>query len=197
MNTTWLSRILLMMAVAILPAQASGAAADSLSQPPADNYAFTVEAMGGITFNTKEDNFKSKKFHLSPSFRLMWKPDHRLNIGIESTYMTVQNIDFTKNKNKISAKMEAVPVFLLFNMNVLYLDLTAGIGVSYMSSTIEVQNEESRATNWHYCFNFGLGYTLIITDNFGVGLEGKIFTLTKTDDRIASLYLKLVYNFLY
>lgn len=162
-----------------------------------NDMAFSLELMGGATYNLKEDNFKSKKLDLSPSVRFLWKPNHRLNIGIEAADIVVRRSDYEKNKSKLQARLEAVPVYLVFNMNMLSLDFTAGIGASYMKSTIEAFNDIAVSTNWHYCFTFGLGYSYNFSRSFGAGIEGKYYSLTKTDEMIGGLYLKLFYNLIY
>ena len=151
-----------------------------------------MEMMGGASYNLKEDNFKSTMINFSPSLRLLWKPDHRLNIGIETTYMMVRKTETEKNRQNLHAKLEALPIYLVFNMTVMNIDMTGGIGISYMKSTISAFNDLSIATDWHYCFNFAIGYSYYFTPGFGAGFETKLFSLSKTDDLALAAYLKLI-----
>ncbi len=197
MSTIWANSIRIAVAILLLPTliRAEELIADSTSAE-LDSY-FSAELMGGISYNLRDDVFKSQKINVSPSLRLLWKPGHRLNIGIESAYMTIRYIEIEKNKNKLSGHMEAIPLLLVFNMNAFYLDFTAGIGAGYVSSTIDVMKEVTTSTNWHYCFLFGLGYSYMFSDTFGLGLEGKLYSFTKTNEFVSSGVLKLIYNIPY
>jgi len=170
--------------------------------PYSDEFGVSMEFMGGMSYNLKDYKVKTKRLNISPSFRIMWNPNRKLNIGIETTYLLVgksdEDVDDTDfGKGKFEAELEALPIYLVFNMRLLKLDWTGGIGVSYMRSTILSFKEETISTNWYYCFNFGLGYTLDITKHFGIGLETKVFSLSKTNDLIAAGYLKFAYHIFY
>lgn len=195
MNITWVNRLILI--AALFPALLFAEEMDSDSRETERDYYFSAELMGGISYNLRDDIFKSQKMHISPSLRLLWKPDHRLYIGIETTYLTIRKIEIEKNKNKLQGRMEAIPILLVFNMNAFYLDFTAGIGAGYVSSTTDVMKEVTVATNWHYCFLFGVGYSLMFSDYIGLGLEGRLFSFTKTNEVVSSAVMKLVINFPY
>lgn len=164
---------------------------------PKKDFSFALELMGGISYNLNEDNYNSKKLGITPSVRILWMPDNRLNFGFETTYLLLRKTDKEKNKQVLKGRLEAVPVLLLFNMNVLAIDLTFGLGISYMRSTINAYNEISIANQWHYCFNFGAGFSFKISSRLDGGIEAKIYSLTKTDELISAAYLKLRYHFLY
>jgi hypothetical protein len=157
-------------------------------------YAVTIEAMGGASYNLEDDSFNSQKLNFSPSFRLMWRPDHRLYMGLETTYIIVRTTDYEKNKKNFEGKLEALPIYLVFMMDIYGVDLIGGLGAAYVRSTIDASNEISVATNWHYCFNFGIGYSIQISDSFASGLEAKLFSLTKTDEISGGIYLKFIYS---
>ncbi len=164
---------------------------------PKMDFSFALELMGGISYNLNEDNYNSKKLGITPSVRILWMPDNRLNFGFETSYLLLRKTDKEKNKQVLKGRLEAVPVLLLFNMNVLAIDLTFGLGVSYMQSTINAYNVTSIANQWHYCFNFGAGFSFKISSRLDSGIEGKIYSLTKTDELISTAYLKFRYHFLY
>jgi hypothetical protein len=197
MNFTWANRILLIFLPLLIPTvlQAEDLKTSAVESEPV--YSFSAELMGGASYNLRDDVFKSQKFNISPSMRLLWKPDHRLNIGIEATYMTIRKIEIEKNKNKLQGKMEAIPLLLIFNMKAFYLDFTAGIGAGYVSSTTDVMKEVTVATNWHYCFLFGVGYSIMVSDYFGLGLEGRMFSFTKTNEFVSAAALKLIFDIPY
>ena len=165
-------------------------------------YSWTLEAMGGVSYNLRKFEFKTKRLNYTPSLRLLWKPAHRLNIGVEASYLLLglgeDDINDKKyGKGKFEGRLEAVPVFLVFNMRFFTLDWTAGLGAAYMRSIIISFNEQAISYNWHYCFHLGLGFSFDIWDNFGIGMEGKTYAFTKTGQYLASLQLKLIYHFLY
>jgi hypothetical protein len=161
------------------------------------SYSVTIEAMGGASYNLEENSFNSDKLNFSPSFRLMWRPDHRLYMGLETTYIIVRTTEYEKNRKNFEGKLEAMPLFLVVMMDIYGIDLIGGLGAAYVRSMIDASNEISVATNWHYCFNFGLGYTIDLSDSFAGGLEAKLFSLTKTDEITGGVYLKFIYSIRY
>jgi hypothetical protein len=195
MNITWVNRLILIAALFPTLLIAEQTNTDSIASEPV--YSFSAELMGGMSYNLRDDIFKSQKLHITPSLRLLWKPDHRLNIGIETTYLTIRKIEIEKNKNKFQGRMDAIPILLVFNMNAFYLDFTAGIGAGYVSSTTDVMQEVTVATNWHYCFLFGVGYSHMFSDYMGMGIEGRLFSFTKTNEVVSSAVFKLIINIPY
>jgi len=192
-----------LLAAFILSVSVGSIFGDELDSIPVDNdFGITMEFMGGMSYNLKHYEISTDRLSFSPSFRILWNPNRKLNIGFETTYILVgksdediDNEDY--GKGKFDAKLEVLPIYIVFNMQLLALDWTGGVGISYMRSTINAYNEETISTNWSYCFNLGLGYTLDISKYLGIGLEAKLFSLSKTNDLLAAGYLKLAYHIFY
>jgi opacity protein-like surface antigen len=170
--------------------------------PENTDYSWTIEGMYGISYNLRTFNFKAKRLNYTPSVRILWKPEHRLNLGVEATYLMIAKTDEKLNDDnygsgRFEAILEALPIYAVFNMRLFYLDWTAGIGAAYMRSTVTSFGDEAISNNWHYCFNLGIGFSFDIWKNFGMGLEGKVFSFTKTNQYVATAHLKLIYHFLY
>jgi hypothetical protein len=118
-------------------------------------------------------------------------------MGLEMTYIIVRTTEYEKNKKNFEGELEALPLNLVVIMDVFGIDIIGGLGAAYVRSTIDASNEISVASNWHYCFNFGLGYTIDLSDSFATGFEAKLFSLTKTDEITGGVYLKMMYSLEY
>ncbi len=167
-----------------------------------NNFGITVETIGGLSYNLRSLKIKSKRINLFSSLRILWNSNRKLNIGIETSYLMIgQADDYKKDENlgtsKFDAKLDGIPISLVFNMRIWDLDWIVGIGTSYIISTISTDKEEIISTTWSYCFNFGLGYTIDISKHFGFGLETKFFSLSNSNYIIGAGTLKLVYHILY
>lgn len=167
-----------------------------------NGFGFTFEGLGGYSYNLQNFKFKAKRLSISPSLRLLWKSNRRLDIGLESMYIKIAESDVeidadNLGKGKFSAKLEAVPILVVFKMKLLYLDWTAGIGTAFMRSKVEILNDETETTAWHYCFNMGLGYTFDFSKSFGTGIEVKALTFTSINRYAAGAYLKFCYTLNY
>lgn len=171
-----------------------------------DDFGISVELLGGLSYTMRNYDIKMKKLNMSPAVRLMWNPNRRLNIGIEAAYLFVGKSDeeLTESdlgKGKFDAKLESVPLFIIFNMRMLHLDWTGGIGVNFMRSTIESKfNNENLLTvsnNYYYCYMAGVGYSIDLSKNFGLGIEAKLYSITNSNDYIAGAYFRFIYHFIY
>jgi len=162
-------------------------------------FGFSMETMGGYSYNLQNFKFKAKRLSMSPSVRLLWNSNRRLDIGIESMYLKIAESDVeveadNLGKGKISAKLEAIPILLVFKMKLLHLDWTAGIGTAFMMSNVEILDDETKTTTWHYCFKIGLGYTYDFSKYFGTGIEVKALTFTSINRYAAGAYLKFKFT---
>ncbi|MFC2130428.1 hypothetical protein ACFLSQ_03235 [Bacteroidota bacterium] len=136
---------------------------------------------------------------ITPSLRLIWEPDHRLNIGFETGLLHIEHHSieeklYESGITDFYASLNAIPILAVFNMEVWKIDVYAGMGVSYVWTEIEAFDEKVISDDWNYCMMFSGGYTYMFTDWIGLGAEFKSYFFTKLDKRVGGLQLKLKWS---
>jgi hypothetical protein len=132
---------------------------------------------------------------INPNLRLMWEPDRKLNIGIETSYMliekhSIEEKKYDDGKTSFDVSLKAIPLLLIFNMEILKTDFYTGIGASYVWTELDAFNVDVNSPVWNYTLMFGLGYTYLLTNNLGIGIEAKSYLLTRMNKEIASFQIK-------
>lgn len=141
----------------------------------------------------KQAQNKLKELFFYPTLKIMWRTNTLLNIGLESTYLTVMK-DEDYQLTKFEAKMTAVPVSLLFNMNIWGIDIYAGFGVTFIESNINAFDDFSSSRIIAGNYIYGLGYNIPISKSLGVGIEAKVFYITSINKYITCLGVNFSYN---
>jgi hypothetical protein len=172
---------------------------DSLAKKK--GFALSASIGSGYIANIDQEKSFNENIFFSPSVRVMWKPNHRLNIGVETAYLTVSKLDSTLQSTPfgstiLKARLNAIPLLLVFNMKIAKIDLYYGIGVSYTTSHLQAFEERIVVSNWYYCYNFGFAYNRSITKNLELGIESKTYFFPKLQKVSSGLELILSYRFL-
>jgi hypothetical protein len=161
-------------------------------------YRFFLVVSGGYSASADSNLFKG---NFSPSVRIMWEPDHRLNIGVEGALINLERHSIEARKYELGttdfdARLIAAPVLLVFSMEVWGADISGGMGTSYIWTQVDAFNDVVISSQWNYSLMCSLGYTLMFTDNFGLGLESKSYFFTELSKIAGSLQLNLKFNIL-
>jgi hypothetical protein len=164
-------------------------------------YSLSVSIGNGIIANIDQHKKFNENIFYSPSLRLLWKPDHILNIGIESAYMTVSKQDSTLTSTAfgatvLKARLNAIPIMLVFNMKVLKVDLYYGIGLGYVTSRLEAFGEKVVVSNWYYCYDIAIAYTHPLTKKIDIGIEGKSYFFPKLQKVSGGIVVNFSYRIL-
>jgi hypothetical protein len=124
---------------------------------------------------------------LGASFRLMWEPEHRLSIGIESGYYTLY--DATLQPGNGHAVSAAIPVFANVRMRILKnFYLTAGTGIAFLRSELTSVSGTSKSQTISYSdAQVSALYLYNLSAQFSVGSELKFLWIDKTDDFVSGL----------
>jgi len=164
-------------------------------------FSFTAEL--GLGYNTDVNTLLTEiQFqNFSPSLRILWKPDHRLNIGLQTARINIMDIQKNETQNEfgrsdIHASLKGYPALLIINMNLYGIGLYGGLGTTYVTSSIEAMNSRVNVNNWYYTYYLGIGYNYYFSDSFGIGFEADIYTFSLMQVRSGGLKLKLNYDFL-
>ena len=192
-------RILSLIAILfLLPAWATAEEESKIDS----TFSLTVELSGGYTshINKYDDLSDLSVRGITPSLRILWEPNHRLNLGLETARIHIVNESGTKKTEEYGntdyeASLNAIPILLVFNMEVWKIEFNVGMGTSYVWSTLESFGSEVRSHEWNYCMMVSLEYSLEITDRFAMGLEFKTYFMTKIEKAAGGIMLKAQYSF--
>lgn len=127
------------------------------------------------------------------TFRLMWEPEHRLAMGLESGYYTVYSLDRPGG----TAKLSAVPLLLSFRIRVLPdFYLSGGPGLTIMYSNVSVFNNTANSSFLSLAnLHVSAMYRRKLSDRFDLGGEIKFLNFGKTEDYGFSVQVVGAYHF--
>ena len=161
---------------------------------------------GGIGhfFNTFSNVLDEDVHNERPSFsgKLLWQPEYRLSIGIESGYYfmySTTRIQTESGSEKLTSKLKVVPIFLSLSMNVInHLDINFGTGWADMIYTVNpAQSKADKVVGTTYSmsnYTTGITYSYPLGKKFKLGAEFKYLYLRKTNDSQVSLLLNISYK---
>ena len=158
---------------------------------------------GGIGhfFNTFSNVLDEDVHNERPSFsrKLLWQPEYRLSIGIESGYYIMYSttrIQTESGSEKLTSKLKVVPIFLSLSMNIIkHLDINFGTGWADMIYTVNAaQSKAEKVVGTTYSmsnYTTGITYSHPLGKKFKLGAEFKYLYLRKTNDSQVSLLLNI------
>ncbi len=163
-------------------------------------FCFSLEL--GLGYNTEAKTLLTEiqPQNFSPSVRLLWKPNHRLNIGVQTARINIMDVQKNESKSEFGStnfrsSMKGIPVILLFNMNLYGIGLYGGLGATSITSTISVFDSQTKVSDWFYTYYFGLGYNFNLSKNFGIGIEADAYSFSLLQVYVGGFSLKLNYDF--
>jgi hypothetical protein len=166
-------------------------------------YAWVAYVSGGPGYFVSNDGvppFLSRRIsnlsHVA-NLRIMWHPDHLLNVGIESGHMTFYTYRFRDSMNREGVvKLKAIPLLAVWNMAVTRrLNLFAGSGVYFLRTNLDYRGNTTShkvSIGWMAAGS----YVHPLSSNLGLGTEVKWMDATETANGILSLQIQLVWKFL-
>ena len=158
----------------------------------------------GHFFNSFTNVLDEDVHNNRPSFcgKLLWQPEHRLSIGLESGYYfmySTTRIQTNSGSEKLTSRLKVVPIFLSLSMNIInHLDINFGTGLADMIYTVNpAQSKAEKVVGTTYSmsnYTTGFTYSYQLGKKFRLGAEFKYLYLRKTDDSQASLLLNISYK---
>lgn len=158
----------------------------------------------GHFFNTFTNVLDEDVRNDRPSFcgKLLWQPEHRLSIGIESGYYfmySTTRIQTNSGSEKLTSRLKVVPIFLSLSMKIInHLDINFGTGWADMIYTVNpAQSKAEKVVGTTYSmsnYTTGITYSHPLGKKFKLGAEFKYLYLRKTDDSQVSLLLNISYK---
>jgi hypothetical protein len=144
-----------------------------------------------IGHSSIKDNF------LGGSLRVMWEPEHRLSIGIETGYYQLYNVTLEPG-DVGNAELAVIPLIANIRMKIVKgLYITGGTGVAFLRSSVHTPgNPVTQSTVISYSdAQVSLLYLFKITEQFAIGSEVKFMWIDKTNDSFYSLQAVASYRF--
>ena len=167
-------------------------------------YAFVLYAGGGMFSYLSSVGSSSggtginsaiMRHHGIGTFRVMWHPDHRLRIGLESGYTNFYSYEL-KNGNKTgTVSLTAIPILFVWSMAITKrLNVFAGVGSYFMTTHLHYDSKVTSGA-LGLGFNVSVNYIQPVSSKFGIGAEIKWTEATQTRDYGLSAHLMLEWKF--
>jgi hypothetical protein len=136
-----------------------------------------------------------KRTSLALTARLMWYPNYRLRIGLESGFLNFYSYRI-KNGDKVGkVNLDAVPLLVVWSMQVVRrVNVYAGFGTYFLTTHLDYQGKvESKA--FVLGSNIALSYTQPISKSLGIAAEAKWMNAFETKDYALGLQVHMVWKF--
>ena len=169
----------------------------AFSQP----YHLNVKAGAGYArFMTDMDYSGLNKSGFIGSFRVMWQPEHLLQLGLESGYNTLysyeqSDVETEFGKTNANSSLTAIPVFLVISMHVTDgVNITGGFGPSFLTTSFEsfdLQTSSSQSSTGYFV---AAEYQHFLTNKISIGGDLRWYYIQKIEDGTLSLNVTLGYQ---
>ncbi|GAB3797910.1 hypothetical protein GCM10028819_17890 [Spirosoma humi] len=174
-------------------------------------YTIVVTAGGGLSYyathlgvpNTIEQK-RLSRFGAPGSLRVMWYPDHRLRVGIETGWTTMYSYRGRVANDPVHVYVSAVPVLLVFSMPLAWLKgtdrtltrrlaVTAGTGAYFNYSRLDYVGTATANTT-SLGWMAAASYTYPIGRRFRVAGELKWFDAVAAQNAAFTAEVQLVWR---
>ena len=136
------------------------------------------------------------RFSGATTFRVMWHPQYRLRLGIETGTTTFFSYELTNNDTTGKVKLTAIPLLITWSMPVYKRwHVYAGFGYYFINTHLTYKGEvDSKSTSLGS--NIALAYHQPVGKNLRVAIEGKWLDAFVSKNSTLSLQLLLAWKFL-
>jgi hypothetical protein len=175
---------------------------ESFAAPATDSsFHLVVEAGAGYGIST-DTLLRQGTSRTGGSYflRLLWKPDHLLSIGAETGWQHIadhhsQNVITILGVTDIDAEMFALPLMVVFDMNLWNFDLYTGLGWYYVFANIKAFNDQISTSQWNVGFYLSMSYKILIFNKLKIGPEIKWCSIGELGKTILTAQIGLYYEF--
>ncbi|MEO5892146.1 MAG: hypothetical protein ABIQ31_18005 [Ferruginibacter sp.] len=162
---------------------------------------FRLYIGGGISYYTATINQptgqKINVTRTSPAttIRVMWFPQYRLRIGLESGKTTFYSYDLKNGNNYGKLRLTAVPVLVTWSMPVLKrLNIYAGFGSYFLTTHLDYLGKVN-SKSVSLGSNFALAYQQPVSKKLQLAAEVKWMNAFVTKNAAVSAQLQLAWKF--
>ncbi len=130
------------------------------------------------------------------SLRLLWYPDHRLRMGLESGWTTLysyelKNVETSFGETDASLSLSAVPLLAVFSMQIIGpISLSAGVGGYIVRSHAKSFDVTVDITRFSQGWMGAVAWSRILSFGPHIGVELKWYGATEFGDGVLTLQLQ-------
>jgi hypothetical protein len=133
------------------------------------------------------------KFGPAGTFRVMWRPDHLLGVGLETGWTKLYSYETTGDV-KGDVYLSQVPLYIVFSMKLAdRVNVFGGSGYSRLNSSLDYGGTVDVGT-WSMGWIAACTYERPINNKFGLAAELKWFNIVEAKAANITLQVQLVYN---
>lgn len=146
---------------------------------------------------------KLKKFQPGFTTRIMWQPEHKLRVGIESGYQKLYSL-FREGffspeygTTDVDLRLSAIPILLVFSMEIHPgVEIDAGIGEYILLTYVNSYNNTVVSYSFTNGFLLGGSYHFPLTNSLQIGATFRWLYFSKIEDALTSLQFSVKYTLL-
>ena len=193
--------ISILLTCCILQTSAQSSAKTKLK--PKHNYAFVLYAGMGPSYyvspiNTQPIGLQTdiKRSSLYKTIRVMWHPNYRLRVGLETGYTNFYSYTLINGGKEGKVQLTSIPVLIMLSIKITKrVNLFAGFGSYFLTTNLNYNGAvKSHASSLGS--NIAVNYVQPITKKIGVAFEGKLVNAFQTKDNMFTAQMHLVWRFL-
>jgi hypothetical protein len=137
-----------------------------------------------------------KRTSATATIRVMWHPQYRLRVGLESGYVNFYSYNLKNGNNNGSVSLTAIPVLITWSMVLVKrLQIFAGFGSYFLTSRLNYLGKVQSPSH-SLGSNIALSYVQPISKNLGIAAEAKWTDAFQTKDQAMSLQVQMRWKFL-
>ena len=132
----------------------------------------------------------------SGTIRLMWQPQFRLRLGIETGFCNFYSYNLQNGNTTGKVSLSAIPLMVVWSMPVVKrLDIFAGFGSYILTSKLDY-NGKVNAKSFSLGTSIALAYKVPVSKTTAIAAEVKWMDAFQTKDDVISAEIRLVWKFL-
>ncbi len=138
-----------------------------------------------------------------PAFvgRIMWEPNHRLKLGLESGYYylyKVKNVPAIIGQDELTSEMALWPIFLHVSMNIVD-NIYASVSSGYSFMNYKVESDEGTSIGTVASLSnivLSLSYNYPLNKDWLLGADFRYMYIGETEDGYLNLNIFVTFNIL-
>jgi hypothetical protein len=165
-------------------------------------YSIVLQAGGGYSYYLLSPGVPghlhttASRFSPSATVRLMWYPDHRLRVGVESGWTTFYQYRIYSGPIEGNLRLTAVPLLIVWSMSIGdKLNLYGGTGTYFIHTKLDYAGKASSgmfSLGWMLAASYVIG----INEKISVTPEVKWLDASETKDQTLGIQLLFNWKFL-
>jgi len=166
------------------------------SQTQEPLYSVSVYSGLGYTMFLSELDYELlSKGGFAGTARIMWEPEHRLSVGMESGYLQLYrfenpNVGVPPRTFSLTSNLDAVPILAVFSMRIVdNFKLSVGSGMFILFSHVDAVNNPVISSQLSTGSYFGANYYYRLSDILSLGGEVKYYYIHKIEDGALTMQL--------